>query len=315
MKIAPIILCFLLIIAVLQSAIVEVGGQEEFEWKVTIKVKVNVDGSASWIIERRTELQTEYEAALFLNYTSVISLESFMENIKSQVSYASLITGRNMRADYFLWNVSKLRTPTGLEGIIQFQFEWIGFAKNVDNKEIRIGDVFGGELDLDLSKDDALVIYYPMEYTVEFVYPPPDETEELERAIVWYGFKNFGAGEPTAVFSQESNLFKAFDIKMLISITIIVCLGLICLWLYNERRKYLIERTSKISKVPLLSDEETVKIMLKEAGGSMLQSAIKEKCGFSKSKISGLLKLMEEKGIIKRKKKGREKLVTLIDKH
>jgi uncharacterized membrane protein len=45
----------------------------------------------------------------------------------------------------------------------------------------------------------------------------------------------------------------------------------------------------------------------------MLQSAIKEKCGFSKAKISGLLKSMEEKGMIKRKRKGREKLVTLVN--
>ncbi|MCM8757692.1 MAG: hypothetical protein NC903_01350, partial [Candidatus Omnitrophica bacterium] len=224
-----------------------------------------------------------------------------------------LITGRNMRADYFLWNVSKLSIPTGLEGVIQFQFEWVGFAKNVDNKEIRIGDVFNSGLDL--SKDDTLAIYYPTEYSVEFVYPPPDETEKREKAIVWYGPKNFGAGEP-AVFlkKEEFNLFQLFDVKLLVTIPIIVCLSLICLWLYNERRKYFIERTSKPSKVPLLSDEETVRIMLKEAGGNMLQSAIKEKSGFSKSKISGLLKSMEEKGMIERKKRGREKLVTLIDR-
>ncbi|MDH5689948.1 MAG: hypothetical protein OEY81_00775 [Candidatus Bathyarchaeota archaeon] len=52
--------------------------------------------------------------------------------------------------------------------------------------------------------------------------------------------------------------------------------------------------------------------MLKETGGNMLRSAITEKCGFSKSKTSELLKSMEKRRVIKRKKKGREKTVKLI---
>lgn len=313
MKKTSITICLLLTIAVLQSISIKVDGQEELEWKVIIKVTVNADGSASWIIERRTELQTEYETALFLNYTGVLSLDFFVDNIKSQVSYASLITGRNMRAENFQWNISKLSIPTGLEGVIQFQFDWVGFAENINNKEIKIGDTFTGELDL--SKDDTLMICYPADYNIEFIYPTPDETEKREKAIIWYGPKNFGAGEPTVFLKKEEyNLFQTLDVKLLVSIITIVCLSLICLWLYNERRKYLIEKALKTSKVPLLSDEETVRMMLKEAGGSMLQSDIKERCGFSKAKISGLLKSMEEKGIIKRKRKGREKLVTLIDK-
>lgn len=64
-------------------------------------------------------------------------------------------------------------------------------------------------------------------------------------------------------------------------------------------------------KVQIESDEENVIGMLKEAGGGMLQSVITKKCGFSKSKVSELLKSMEERGVIKRKRKGREKFVIL----
>jgi uncharacterized membrane protein len=44
----------------------------------------------------------------------------------------------------------------------------------------------------------------------------------------------------------------------------------------------------------------------------MHQSKIAEKCGFSRAKASKLLKVMENKAVIKREQKGREKMVTLI---
>ena len=59
-------------------------------------------------------------------------------------------------------------------------------------------------------------------------------------------------------------------------------------------------------------DEEKVVNLLKAAGGSLYQSAIADQCGFSRSKASKLLALMERKRKIRREKKGREKLVTLI---
>jgi len=151
------------------------------------------------------------------------------------------------------------------------------------------------------------------DYDVEFVYPLPDETEKADRALMWYGPKNFGAGEPIILLkTKEFDLFKNLDAKLLISIIIIVCLSVVCLWLYIEKRKYSVEQVSKPLKVQIESDEENVIGMLKEAGGSMFQSVITKKCEFSKSKTSELLKSMEERGIIKRKKKGREKLVVLI---
>jgi predicted transcriptional regulator len=311
MKISFLALCFLLIIIVLQLLPVEVNGQGELEWKASIKITVETDGSASWIVERKTDLQNESDKAAFFDYANLTSVESFAENMKSQVSYASLITGRSMRAENFQVIVNIFRIPTGLEGVIQFQFEWVGFAKNMDNQGIKIGDVFVGELDL--SKDDTLVIYYPVDYDVEFVYPLPDETGKSDRALIWYGPKNFGAGEPIIFLKKEEfDFFKIFDFKLLISIITITCLSVACLWLYIERRKYSVEQASKPSRFQIKSDEENVIAMLKEAGGSMPQSAITKKCGFSKSKMSGLLKSMEERGVIKRRRKGREKVVMLI---
>lgn len=59
-------------------------------------------------------------------------------------------------------------------------------------------------------------------------------------------------------------------------------------------------------------DEEKVVKLLKSANGQLYQSLIAKHCSFSTSKTSELLTSMENKGIITRTQKGREKLVTLI---
>ena len=60
-------------------------------------------------------------------------------------------------------------------------------------------------------------------------------------------------------------------------------------------------------------DEERVIRLLRASRGSLYQATITERCGFSKTKTSLLLTTMERKGIVRRKKKGRNKLVTLIE--
>lgn len=61
-------------------------------------------------------------------------------------------------------------------------------------------------------------------------------------------------------------------------------------------------------------DEEKVVTLLKSAGGRLYQSTLTNKCGFSRSKTSKLLKFMESRGKIRREKRGREKVVILVDK-
>jgi uncharacterized membrane protein len=59
------------------------------------------------------------------------------------------------------------------------------------------------------------------------------------------------------------------------------------------------------------NDEDKIIRLLKSAGGSLYQSAIAEQSRFSRVKTSNLLASLENKGIIKRYKKGRDKIVTL----
>lgn len=61
---------------------------------------------------------------------------------------------------------------------------------------------------------------------------------------------------------------------------------------------------------PLMSDEELVVTLLKEYG-TLYQSEIVRRTGFSKSKVSGLLSSMEDAEEIERMRMGRKNLVKL----
>jgi len=62
----------------------------------------------------------------------------------------------------------------------------------------------------------------------------------------------------------------------------------------------------------LVSDEEKAVKLIKSSGGSLHQSAITDQLGFSKAKTSQLLTVLEHKGVIRRFKRGRDKIVVLV---
>jgi uncharacterized membrane protein len=61
------------------------------------------------------------------------------------------------------------------------------------------------------------------------------------------------------------------------------------------------------------SDEEKAVKLIKSSGGSLRQSAITDQLGFSKAKTSQLLTVLEQKGVIRRYKRGRDKIVVLVE--
>jgi uncharacterized membrane protein len=65
------------------------------------------------------------------------------------------------------------------------------------------------------------------------------------------------------------------------------------------------------NKFEIKSDEEKVMDYLNKSGGKVYQSMITKKLGFSKAKTSILLQRMEKKGLVNRKKTGREILVVV----
>jgi uncharacterized membrane protein len=298
-----------------------VSSQDELQWRTCIQIEVFEDCSASWIIQRKAILKTDADKNLFFQYLSETSFDMLLDNVRSMVNRASLITGRIMKVENFegYWNISNVAFEE--EGVLQYQFNWLGFAERIDDERIKVGDALSGEFDL--LADDVLTIIYPNGYSPVLANPSPDKIEYDKGALTWLGYINFGMGEPTIIFQKESyswaQTIKDNAVTILSASVITVLVGMLG-YLFGRKRFYEREKLKprleeeKPAFLSIENDEEKVIRLLAAAGGRLHQSTITKQCGFSKSKTSGLLSAMERKGVISRKKSGRGKIVTLIEK-
>ncbi|MEM2912700.1 MAG: cohesin domain-containing protein [Candidatus Bathyarchaeia archaeon] len=106
------------------------------------------------------------------------------------------------------------------------------------------------------------------------------------------------------------------DILIIVSVVVFVGIIFAGMWLFKFRKKRKAMPTFPVSSLisELEDDEKKIVNLLKSAGGRLLQSSIAEQLKFSRAKTSKLLKIMEDKGKIRREQKGREKIVTLQEK-
>lgn len=147
-------------------------------------------------------------------------------------------------------------------------------------------------------------LYIPKGYAIlSPIVPSPDKVESSGNALVLEWKKQeVRAGEEfyfIAGFSGEvSNEFPM--LYFVVPVLIAFVGGFLAGILYKGREK---------STVDLRSDEEKVINILRE--GPMYQSELVKRLGFSKAKVSLLLKDMEKKGLIERIKEGRTYLVKL----
>jgi uncharacterized membrane protein len=309
------VLIFLLLAA---FSILAVQCQGQLQWTTSIDVEVRDDGSASWLVQRKTSLLTEVDEALFSEYLNTTSVDELSNNVHTMVDQASLATGRSMGVEGFEVRSTVSTTAFGEEGVLQYQFVWTGFAEKTSDDKIMIGDSLKGELDL--SSNDLMIIIYPAGYVPSFVYPSPDKAEYSDRTLTWLGPKNFGAGEPAVLFEKgnsswidalRTNIFGFFMVG------VAVVAGFLGYFVGRRRviradgLKSGVREQEQLSLQGFEGDEEKVLKLLQAAGGRLFQSAIVEQFGFSKSKASTLLSVMEKKGVITRKKSGREKIVAL----
>jgi len=309
---------FLFLFLTVLSPPVPVLCQHELEGTTVYQLEVHIDGSATWIIERRFLLATDYDRDMFFQYASPESLDRFYGEVQANVSRASINTGRDMQVPVgtFRQTFSITPTPTGFYGVLKYQYDWLGFAR-VEDRRIAVGDAFEGGLCL--QGDDVLILQYPEGYVVQAVSPPPNATVEPERTLTWYGNRTFMVREPTVILGEEgapgtTGTPRGYT-PMILGGVVLAAAGSASLWFFAVKRKKR-ALAEQVPPVPPESedDEDRIIALLKEAGGRSYQSAITERFGFSRSKTSGLLKAMEREGIVKRQRKGREKLVTLTDR-
>ena len=103
-------------------------------------------------------------------------------------------------------------------------------------------------------------------------------------------------------------------IGLIVAMAFTVALAGFYLTRRRKKQKGTMEQAKK-PELPLIESEaqKIVKI-LQSSGGSNYQSAITDQTKFSKAKVSLLLSELEKKGVVTRYKKGRDKIVTLVEK-
>lgn len=295
---------------------------------ITYIIKLDEKCAAFWTVEQRYLLETEEEKRNFQLYLDYIEenkdryLRDFSELVVMSVNKAMLLCGRPMSAQNFTLITGFQTTHTAVYGIIQYNYVWFGFLKNAGNYT-EMGDVFYEGFFL--YKDDTLIVEYPSNWRVITASPEPNEHRVNEQKLIWYGQRSFVAGTPYAIYEEAPQDVERNPLSNLISIIAIFILPPILgfgiagflFFRYRKRKEGGGEEPSRL--VPPIasimeSDENKVLRLLSSSKNGLLQSMITAKCGFSKSKTSQLLASMESKGLIKRIKRGREKLVTLQGK-
>jgi uncharacterized membrane protein len=296
--------------------IVTVSGEFELEELRQISIQIHTNGSATYIYRRIFILVTEDDLALFEQYLSGFDIKrellEFSNITHFMVNLASSSTNRTMNARNFNVSAYILQTITGLRGIIEYKFFWIGFA-SVKNGEIHVGDVF--EVSLVLLENNELDIFYPEGYTIVEIDPAPTYIKETERLLIWIGPKKFEVNTPSIKMVRKTSSFFYYLQTYGLVIGMLALGASLLIVFYKFRtanRKE--EKFEQVSSVifEIESDMDKIIKILKEKGGFSRQSTLVEKLGLSKSKVSEILSNMERKGLIRRQKKGREKIVILL---
>lgn len=271
-------------------------------------IEVHVDGSVTWTIEHSFLLETEQDEILFRQYSNLTYFSLFQRSVREVLNSAKNVTGReDMNVENFEMMINVFDSCK----IVRYKFDWIKFAES-GGAQIKMGDIFQVD-DLFLLGDGRLSIVCPSGYFVETVHPEPNIF--ADQMLTWYAVTDVKMAELSVVFEEETGSVVGALIKNAsLIISLIIFFGGISasLWFFFKFRKKKKEVTYGPVVIPKIEgDEDRVIAVLRDAGGYMYQSTIVDKCGVSRSTISKLLKTMEEKGIIRRYKRGREKMVTL----
>jgi uncharacterized membrane protein len=294
MKIESSVLILLTLLLTLNGA---VYGVDQVEYTIYI----NNEGSATWTIIRVLEPDSSY------------IYENFLNNLTKLVEKTENKTGREMT----VWvEINILPQDTYI--VVKYIIRWENFCK-VNNSKLIISDVF--RVDDFFSKlygNGVVYLIYPTEYSVEAVSPKPDEQDDTHQMLKWFKSKLFSTQTTNIVLTRKNSSeyleFLKQNAVPIVSIITIVSFSLILLYLFRLQKKAESAVTKHLfpTLLEMENNEEKIIRMLKSGGGTLYQSQISEKCGFSRAKTSQLLKFMEKKGIVKRKKKGRGKIVTLV---
>ena len=288
--------------------------------KTTYIIEIKEDGSAVWTTEEMIILTTEEDLLTWENYTNSFEYEKnrylreYQLRINDIIVKYSNETKRDMYADDFEIDASTNETIMGTYGVTKYRFVWHGFGV-VEKGRISGGDVFS---DVFLSKDDVLIITLPEKYELGDVNPKPDDIRDNE--VVWYGYRKFYEKKPAfeivtkntiywviTFFSASIALFVFFVFRMKKGEIIEAETEVIDI----KSEVGIVEKKLEINSFDTRTDEGAIIDILEKMGGEAFQSDLVGKTGFSKSKVSNLIKKMHEEGEVLKIKRGNKNLIRL----
>lgn len=275
-----------------------VKGQEYYVYNVEIRS----DCSAVWII-------TQFASANAV----VQSWESFQQKVYNLVDSAALVTNRPMDIDE---SSLQINTTLSLESkTTEYTFIWRNFS-SIQNGELSCGDVFGTPNFFGiLFGDAALQLTYPGEFSPKSVYPPPYDRQDENHLLKWARTQDLTNVDTKLSFSDNgqtdiSHNSVGLDVIGVGVIVVVVPIALVGFYVARKRKNTKPSTPATIEPSGLESDEDKILNLLKTSGGSMRQTEITERLGYSKAKTSQLLTALEERGLLARYKRGRDKIVT-----
>jgi len=273
--------------------------------QVKYYIQVDDNGTADWTIRQTLPQSASYDDLNAFQF----KIESLLRNVVSN-------TSRNMTG---IVN-SMTSSAMGSYILVEYEFYWTDFGEK-ENSKLVIGDVFQASgFFTQLYGDGEIFISYPAQYIIETVAPPPSKRDDSNQLLEWLGTADFDSNVNIVLGHAQPgfNFIEVLEQNILLIVGIVVVFCGFTGTLYMLRRRKNKTRKSEVSPTENLlmleTEEEKVIKLLESKGGNMYQSAITENLRFSRAKTSLLLSTLERKGIIKRFKRGRDKIVTLVKK-
>jgi uncharacterized membrane protein len=284
---------------------------------IVYKIEINLDNSATWTI---TQVQD-------INGT-IDSWDGFQHKIVILIDEAAIQTQRQMLPAGDSFQMASRISQDTQSKTTEYQFTWINFSTTNDD-QIFFGDAFKvPNFFSKLYGEGNIQIYYPKTCVIYSISPEPNQQDSTTNIISWIRTQDFINGRPTITLiagtisptpSQitNNNFNQIYLLSGIVIATIIIIL--VSSFFLIRNRKAKIKAAQPLAPIykksfPLESEEEKILKVLRTNQGTAFQSLITEQCKFSKAKTSQLLTALERKGIVRRYKKGRDKIVILADK-
>jgi len=298
------LLLALLAVLLLLSAVNEANCQDYIQYRV----QINSDNSAALVITQVSDINA-----------TIDTWEGFQQKIFNLVDAAITVTNREMAIEPESIQMETAISWETQAKTTEYIFKWLNFSTTENDKTV-FGDVFQApEFFSQLYGDGPLQITYPANSTIISVAPTPDNQDANLQKLEWYRTQDFMNGKPSIIFGLKSQNEVNWPQSTVIAAVsaIAVAASLVGVYFFSRNRQKAKDApAATFAGTPLTeSDEDKILKIIESSGGSLNQTAIAEQCRFSKAKTSQLLTALEQKGVIKRFKKGRDKIVMLTEKH